>query len=108
MELNLKEQKNTAIINMKGDLDYNSYKEFNKIVSGLIDIKTQRIILEMANVTHIDSMGLGAITKLWKTADQLGLSIVLAAVPKNIHNMIKLVNLDRRILIFENVEAALS
>lgn len=108
MEIDLKEQKNAAVISMKGDLDYNSYKEFSKIVGELIDKKTQRIVLCMEKVTHIDSMGLGSITKLWKTADQAGISIVLASVPKNIHNMIKLVNLDRRILIFDTVDTALA
>ena len=108
MEIDLKEQSNAAVINMKGDLDFNSYKNFNAAISELIDKKTPRIILVMTQVTHIDSMGLGSITKLWKTADQLGLLLALADVPKNIRNMIKLVNLDKRIQIFDTLEEALA
>ena len=43
-----------------------------------------------------------------KLADQMGQSLVLADVPKNIRNMIKLVNLDKRILIFDTVDEALA
>lgn len=106
MEIDRKEQNNAAVLNLKGDIDFNSYKNFNKAVTELIENKTPRVVLVMTGVTHIDSMGLGTITKLWKMADQMGQSLVLADVPKNIRNMIKLVNLDKRILIFDTVEEA--
>jgi anti-sigma B factor antagonist len=108
MEIDKKEQGNGAVLNLKGDIDFNSYKNFNKAVAELIEKKIPRVVLVMTAVTHIDSMGLGTITKLWKTADQLGQSLVLADVPKNIRNMIKLVNLDKRILIFDTVDEALA
>jgi anti-sigma B factor antagonist len=108
MEINLKEQANAVVMKLSGELDFNSYKTFNVSVTKLIENKTPRIVLEMGQVTHIDSMGLGAITKLWKTADQLGLVLALAVVPKNIRNMIKLVNLDKRIVIFDTLEEALA
>lgn len=106
MEIDRKDRDNAAILSLKGDIDFNSYKNFNKAVSELIENKTARVVLAMAGVTHIDSMGLGAITKLWKVADMAGQSLVLAEVPKNIRNMIKLVNLDKRIQIFDTVDEA--
>lgn len=106
METNLIYEKETAVLAVKGDLDYNSYKEFNTCVMGLIDKKTKKTVIVMAGVGHIDSMGLGAITKLWKIADENGLLLMLAEVPKNIQKMIKLINLDRRIQIFDTVRQA--
>jgi anti-anti-sigma factor len=108
MEIEMKEQANAVVLNLKGDLDFNSYKNFNAAITELFEKKTPRVILAMTQVTHIDSMGLGAITKLWKTADQLGLVFALAEVPKNIRNMIKLVNLDKRIAIFDTITEALA
>jgi anti-sigma B factor antagonist len=108
MEIDMKERENAVVLNLKGDIDYNSYKGFSAIVADLLEKKTARIALNMAAVTHIDSMGLGTITKLWKTADQQGGALVLADVPKNIRNMIKLVNLDKRILIFDTVDEAVA
>jgi anti-sigma B factor antagonist len=107
MEIDRQDRQNNVVLSLNGDFDYNSVKSFNDIVSELIEKKTPRIVIVMKELAHIDSMGLGAITKLWKNADRLGFSIVLADVPKNILNLIKLVNLDRRIMVFDNLDEAL-
>jgi anti-sigma B factor antagonist len=107
MEINLSNEKDAAVMILKGELDYNSCKDFNAKVMDLIDKKIKKIVLQMAAVEHIDSMGLGTITRLWKTADENGLLLLLAEVPVNIQKLIKLVNLDKRIQIFETLNEAL-
>jgi len=108
MEIDRQDKDNAVVLNLQGELDYNSAKEFSLLLQELIEKKTQRIVIALKGLAHIDSMGLGAITKMWKTADTLGFSIVLAEVPHNILNLIKLVNLDRRIMIFETLAEALA
>jgi len=107
MDINISNVDDGAVLALKGELDYNSYKDFNAKVLDLIDKKTKKIIIDMAGVEHIDSMGLGAVTKLWKIADENGLSLFLSGVPANVRKMIKLVNLDKRIKIFDGVRDAL-
>ena len=109
MEIKKNNVDNNAVLELKGDLDYNSYKEFNTMVAELIEgLETEKIVLDMKELTHVDSMGLGTITKLWKSAEQNEVSLILAAVPKNIHNMINLVNLDKRMQICDTVDDALT
>ena len=108
MEISQKKINGSAVLELNGDLDYNTYKEFNNIVTQLIEgLETEKIVLAMNELKHIDSMGLGTITNLWKIADQNAVDLVLAAVPKNIQNMIKLVNLDKRIKVFKNIDEAM-
>ncbi len=108
MEITSKIDNESAVFTLTGELDYNSYKDFNAKVGEQIERKTPKIALIMTGVSHIDSMGLGAITKLWKISEEGKLSLVLVDVPKNVRNMIKLVNLDRRIQLFDTLEEALS
>lgn len=107
MEIDRQDRQGAVVLSLKGELDFNTAKAFNETIAKLIEENMQRIVIEMKGLAHVDSMGLGSITKLWKIADQQGFALILADVPKNILNLIKLVNLDRRILIYDNVEEAL-
>jgi len=108
MKIEVQEKGKNAVIELAGDLDYNSYAAFNDRVLDLLGKEFNRIVVDMGAVGHIDSMGLGTITKLWKTADEEGKSLVLASVPGNVSKLVKLINLDQRIKIFDDVKSALS
>ncbi len=95
-----------VIVRLDGELDYHSYKGFEDVMYKLIDEKTGPIVLDLEAVVHIDSMGLGSITKLWKNSHKEELDFILAAVPANIGKMLKLINLDGRIPVIETVDAA--
>ncbi|HOO57615.1 MAG TPA: STAS domain-containing protein [bacterium] len=106
MLINIIETDAEAVVKLKGELDYNSYKNFEEKIIGIIETGTKRVIIEMSELIHIDSMGLGTLTKLWRMADEEGGLLVLVGVPSNIEKMIKLVNLDGRIGIFATEEEA--
>ncbi|HOC92406.1 MAG TPA: STAS domain-containing protein [bacterium] len=107
MDIKNEKINNVAVISLTGELDYNTYKDFNRAAAAVIEKKlADRIAVVMSDVSHIDSMGLGTITKLWKSADASGMEFSLVNVPKNIAGMIKLVNLDKRIKVYDSVEEA--
>jgi anti-anti-sigma factor len=97
-----------AIFVLKGDLDFHSYRDLKESIEKALDARLSPVVLDMEGVTHVDSMGLGTLTKLWKKAHEGGQSFYLASCSKNVEKMIHLVNLDNRIRLFPNTEDALA
>jgi len=96
-----------AVITLKGDLDYDSYKELEMAVEYAMAQGNTPIALDMTAVPHIDSMGLGTITKYWRLTEQQQQTLCLVGVQKSVREIVNLVNLDKRIKMFDNVDEAL-
>jgi anti-sigma B factor antagonist len=108
MPTNRKPNDSTAIVSVAGDLNFENHRDFQTVVAEHIEGGKAKVVVDMSKVTHVDSMGLGTITKLWRNAHQKEAELCLAAVPSNILKMIKLVNLDGRIKLYDTVEDALA
>ncbi len=54
-----------------------------------------RIVVDLGEVSFIDSSGLGALISGLKTARQAGGDLRLAAVPEQVLTVLRLTNLDR-------------
>ena len=91
-----------AVLRLSGDLNFASYKALRQAVENLFEQSLKKIIVDLGDVAHIDSMGLGTITQLWKEGYERGQELCLAAPNPNVANMIRLVNLDKRIKIYDS------
>lgn len=107
MKMEIDKKESAAVIKLDGDLDFNSSIAFTEKINALIDDAPMRLVIDMSSVGHVDSMGLGSLTKLWKAADKSGCVMVLASVQKNVGKLLSLINLDNRIKIYDTAEAAL-
>ena len=107
MDVSVAAKDKADIIALNGDLDYQSYKDFEEVVENALSRKRNPIVIDISDVPHIDSVGLGTITRLWKSATQDDIALVLAGARKNVRSMIKLVNLDGRIKMFDSADQAL-
>jgi len=108
MDIQLTTLGKAAVIALKGDLDFNSYKEFETVLESSLDQEYSPVVVEISGVPHIDSMGLGTITRYWKQAAQQNSLLHIAGARKNVLSMINLVNLDKRIKLFDSVDEALA
>ncbi len=95
------------IIELDGELNYSSYLEFDKHIARAVGEKAGRVVINMEKLTHIDSMGLGALTRAWKSTDHIGATLVLTGVQPNVLKMIKLINIDSRMKIVDSLAKAI-
>jgi len=108
MEINLTTKGSNAIISLKGELDFNTCREFEEILEQAIEKADPIIVVDLTSVEHIDSMGLGCLTRLWKHAADKKTDLHIAGANKNVSGLINLVNLDKRMKMFSKVDEALS
>lgn len=65
MEIILKKEDETLFVNLSGDLDINSNKEFKeKVIEKIENVK--KIVIDAKNLSYVDSTGLGAFISIYK------------------------------------------
>ena len=81
-----------AIVKCHGRLVAGTSDEFYQEVKQLLP-QTKRIVVDLAELTYVDSMGLGALVRLYVSARQAGCELKLLHLGKQVRNVLKMTNL---------------
>jgi anti-anti-sigma factor len=96
----------TAVLHLDGRLDLASASHFrNQINSVLVD-GVSVIIVDLAEVTFVDSSGLGAIVAGLKAARQAGGDLRIAAPQEQMLSLLELTNLSSVLRPYATIEEA--
>lgn len=69
---------------------------------------TKKIVLNFANVTNIDSGGLGTLVGLYSSARSIGADIKLAALGQRLRDVLAITKLSTVFEVYENDQQALA
>jgi anti-sigma B factor antagonist len=83
---------NTAVVNCFGRLVAGTTEEFSQEVKHLLP-QTRVLVIDLAELTYVDSTGLGALVRLRTSARQVGCEFKLLHLGKQLRNVLKLANL---------------
>ncbi|WP_158827173.1 STAS domain-containing protein [Mucilaginibacter lacusdianchii] len=76
--------------------------EFKALLIDLLNQKQKSIVLNMTQVTYIDSSFLGALVAGLKHAISMQFDIILVGLQPDIHDLIKLIRLDKVFKIYND------
>ncbi len=100
LNLRLEEKANEAIIYCTGRITVENSQAFQSQISDLIPTSrghvaaiTCRIVLDLSNVSHVDSRGLGALLGAWKAAQAKGCDLELANPNPRVEKAIEITGL---------------
>ncbi len=83
---------NTAIVKCHGRLVAGTTEEFYQGVKDLLP-QTKVVVVDLAELTYVDSSGLGTLVRLYSSARKLGCEFKLLHLGKQLRNLLKLTNL---------------
>lgn len=92
LNITIEEKGEVAIVHLHGRLVSNVSGSFYTRISQLIPTH-RRIILNLADLSHIDSMGLGSLVRLMVSAKMKGCSLELVHLGKRIRELLGLTHL---------------
>jgi anti-anti-sigma factor len=92
MTITVEEKGDVAVVHLYGRLVSNVSGNFYSRICQLIPTH-KRIILNLAELTHMDSMGLGALVRLMVSAKSKGCSLELIHLGKRIRELLGLTRL---------------
>jgi anti-sigma B factor antagonist len=85
----------TAVLQPTGRLNMVAAPAFKNLVEETVASGQSRIVVDLGQVTFIDSSGLGALISGLKATRQAGGDLRIADVPEQVMTVLRLTNLDR-------------
>jgi len=76
-------------------------------LKGLIDAGYHRIILNLGEVTYVDSVGLGTLISSYTSARNAGGNLKLLHLPMGVQQLLQITRLSTVFEIYENLPAAI-
>jgi anti-sigma B factor antagonist len=81
-----------AVVKCHGRLVAGTTEELYQEVKQLLP-QTKVIVVDLADLTYVDSMGIGVLVRLYASARQLGCEFKLLHLGKQLRNVLKMTNL---------------
>jgi anti-sigma B factor antagonist len=82
----------SAIVKCHGRLVLGTAEEFYQDVKHLLP-QIKLATIDLADLTYVDSMGLGALVRLYASSRQVGCELKLLHLGKQLRNLLKMTNL---------------
>jgi anti-sigma B factor antagonist len=101
LRLDVEERHSETIVHCTGKINAENSAAFQAHIRGLIpdsrghvDAITLRIVLDLTNVTHVDSTGLGALLGTWTAAQRKGCDLEIANLNPHVGKLVEVTKLD--------------
>lgn len=93
LKVDLRQDGEKLFVDLQGDLDINSNKEFKEKVNSVQGVK--KITVNCENLSYIDSTGLGAFISIYKNIKEKGEKLVITGLKPHIKKIFLITDLDK-------------
>ncbi len=101
-----KEDESVVIVKLKGYLDTETYNQLVEKGNQLMAKAVTGLVLDLADLEYISSMGISAIMMVRKMCEEKGASFVMVNVPVQIDKVFQVVKALPDVRVFESMEEA--
>ena len=95
-----------ALVSLQGDLDSYSAPRLRHLLDGLAESDRPAVLLDLAYLEYIDSVGLGVLVASLKRLSDCSGALALVSVPPPVANVLRVTGLERMFPVFTDGEAA--
>ncbi len=106
LEYNKDTRGDVVLLCLKGNLDALTATELRPTIDELVANHQIKVILDLKDLTLIDSSGVGAIVSLFKRVRMLGGDVKIARLANQPKEIFRLLRLDRAFDLFDTIEEA--
>jgi anti-sigma B factor antagonist len=92
------------VLSLSGPIDVSRSMELRDLLGELIDGPAARIVLDLSEVTLIDSSGIGVLVTAHRRADSAGARFALAGASANVGRVFELTRTNKLLSIHPSVE----
>ncbi len=92
------------IFQPSGSLDATKSQAFRQEIAAIVENGTNVVLVDLQNVTFMDSSGLGALVLAFKTLRAANSKLVLCSINEQIRILFELTGMDKVFEIFANQE----
>ena len=96
------------VLPLKGEIDLHVSPSVTASLNAMIEKNPRRLVVDLSDVTYIDSAGLAALIEAMQKIEGSGGKFLLAGLQETVRSIFEISRLDQVFQIFPNVDAALA
>jgi|SRR5882724_68065 len=96
------------VLPLKGEIDLHVSPTITASLNQMIEKKPKRLVVDLSEVTYIDSAGLAALIEAMQKVEGYGGKFSLAGLQETVRSIFEISRLDQVFQIFPDADAALS
>src|SRR5215467_5444416 len=96
------------VLPLKGEIDLHVSPSITASLNRMIEKKPKRLVVDLSDVTYIDSAGLAALIQAMQKVEGYGGKFLLAGLQETVRSIFEISRLDQVFQIFPNADAALA
>lgn len=95
MNIAIAHQNDTLTVTLEGVLDYTSSNQMESLISDIKAIKSSRVVIDLAKVPRVDSVGLGMLHLTKDSILENGSKMILRGAVGNVQRLFELTDSSR-------------
>jgi anti-sigma B factor antagonist len=96
------------VVPLKGEIDLHVSPTVTAALTEVIDQKPGRLVVDLSEVTYIDSAGLAALIQAMQKVEGYGGKFMLSGLQETVRSIFEISRLDQVFQIFPDADAALA
>ena len=105
--LNIEENQNVSVIRLSGNLVMSNADHYRSQLTRYIQQDHSLLVVDLSQVTFVDSSGLAVLISAFKKAHKLGGNLFLLSPQNNVRTLIELTRLNQLFEIYEDEQVAI-
>jgi anti-sigma B factor antagonist len=106
LQVSTRDGRGCTVVRVAGELDMDTRPQLRNVLDELADEGVRQLVLDMTDLTFMDSSGLGLLVEVLKRLRDVGGRLSLASVQPSVRNVLTLSALDQAMAIHDTVAAA--
>ncbi|MFC1570424.1 STAS domain-containing protein [Candidatus Omnitrophota bacterium] len=95
MQINQEEKNGISIFRMSGDIDINTSPDFKKSFDAAVGAKKDKIVINLKEVSYVDSSGLATLVEILKNMRAYGGKLKLTNLSDKVRGLFEITKLDK-------------
>jgi anti-sigma B factor antagonist len=100
-EMETAQRGDTVVVRVKGEFDLTCKHEFEFAVRGVMDQGFRSLVLDLSQLSFIDSTGLSYVLELWSQCRRKGSDYCVVKAPDEVHQVFESTGLSRELPIVD-------
>jgi anti-sigma B factor antagonist len=101
-------QSRSNVLPLKGEIDLHVSPTVTASLNKMIEKKPQRLVVDLSDVSYIDSAGLAALIEAMQKVEGYGGKFMLAGLQETVRSIFEISRLDQIFQIFPDANSALA
>lgn len=104
--IHVEQNRDAATVRPAGEVDLHNSPQLRAKLHAMLDRRQTRIVIDLSQVSYMDSSGVGTIVEAKRRADREGAALVLAGMQPRVRSVFEITQLDKFFTILDDPEQA--